>query len=529
MALLDQYGRAIDKGILRDEVAGPSLAGVRQVIGGHPENDLTPPRLARLLLDAEQGEPMAYLELAEAMEEKYLHYASVLGTRKRAVAGLQIQIDAASDSADDVRAADMVREAFASDTIQDEMIDILDAVGKGYSATEIIWRLDGRQWMPDRLEWRDPRWFRPSQADGTKLLLRENEGDRPLDPFKFITHYAKAKSGLPVRAGLARLVAWPWLFQNFTIKDWVVFAETFGHPIRIGRYDSGASVEDRRKLLNAVSSIGTDLAGIIPRTMEVELIEAKLVGNVDLFEKLCNYLDQQVSKGVIGQTATTDAIAGGHAVGKVHDDVREDIRDADARQLVATLRRDLVRPIIDLNMGPRPVYPTLKLVAPDDIPLKERIEGLRTFVAMGLKVQMSEVRDMLGFGDPEEGADLLVAPVKAPAPVVDPEQVPETEAVETARSRQAVTTARSERDDDILDELAIAALESEGFDPLSDIVADALGELAEADDYDDFMRRLRRMVAEDPAAGHAERLGDLMFQAHLAGRLQVPTDGGTDG
>ena len=529
MPLLDQYGRPIDKGILKEEVAAPSLAGVRQVIGDHPEQGLTPPRLARLLLDAEQGEPLAYLELAEAMEEKYLHYASVLGVRKRAVSGLEIQIDAASDASEDVKAADLVREAFARDTIQDEMIDILDSVGKGYSATEIIWRLDGRQWMPERLEWRDPRWFRPSLADGTTLLLRENEADRPLDPFKFIKHYAKAKSGIPVRAGLARLVSWVYLFQNFSIKDWVVFAETFGHPIRIGRYESGASAEDRRVLLNAVSSIGTDLAGIIPRTMEVELIEAKLTGNVDLFERLCNYLDRQVSKAVIGQTATTDAIAGGHAVGKVHDDVREDIRDADARQLVATLRRDLVRPIIDLNMGPRPVYPTLKLVAPDDIPLKERIDGLRTFVAMGLKVQMSEVRDMLGFADPEAGAELLVAPAKTPAPVADSDRVPEPDAVETARSHLAVTTARSERDDDILDELAIAALESEGFDPLSDIVDDVLGELADATDFDDFQRRLRRMVAEDPAAGHAERLGDLMFQAHLAGRLNVPNDGEIDG
>ena len=43
--------------------------------------------------------PYLYLELAEDMEEKDLHYLSVLGTRKNAVAQLDLIVSAASSAA----------------------------------------------------------------------------------------------------------------------------------------------------------------------------------------------------------------------------------------------------------------------------------------------------------------------------------------------------------------------------------------------------------------------------------------------
>ena len=75
------------------------------------------------------------------MEEKDLHYLAVLGTRKNAVAQLDLIVRAASSSAEDQRAADMVREMICDGPIQLDSVlfDVLDAVGKGFSATEIIW------------------------------------------------------------------------------------------------------------------------------------------------------------------------------------------------------------------------------------------------------------------------------------------------------------------------------------------------------------------------------------------------------
>src|SRR4051794_16915564 len=88
--LVDKYGMPLRREPLTRELAAATMAGVRSIQTGHPAQGLTPVRLAQLLRAAETGDPIGYLELAEEMEEKDLHYLSVMGTRKRAISQLPI-------------------------------------------------------------------------------------------------------------------------------------------------------------------------------------------------------------------------------------------------------------------------------------------------------------------------------------------------------------------------------------------------------------------------------------------------------
>src|SRR5579864_7815912 len=142
MALYDAYGREVDTGRLREEQAAATMTGVRNIYSVmHPSAGLTPEKLSAILRQAEFGDPLLYLELAEEMEEKDMHYLAVLSTRKETVAGLQLAVRPASGEAADVRNADMVRDLLLGGTlnIANVLVDILDALGKGFSATEIIW------------------------------------------------------------------------------------------------------------------------------------------------------------------------------------------------------------------------------------------------------------------------------------------------------------------------------------------------------------------------------------------------------
>src|SRR5229473_3159852 len=133
MTLYDAYGRAVAIGRLREEQAGPTLAGVRNIYSvTHPAVGLTPEKLSGLLRQAEFGDPFLYLELAEEMEEKDLHYLAVLGTRKQAVAQLELEVEAVSSSAEDQRAAALVRELLIDGPVQLEsaLLEVLDAIGK---------------------------------------------------------------------------------------------------------------------------------------------------------------------------------------------------------------------------------------------------------------------------------------------------------------------------------------------------------------------------------------------------------------
>lgn len=505
MPLLGPDGLPIETRTLKQEVATPTVGGVRQVYGGHPSAGLTPSRLAAILRQAIEGDPIAYLELAEDMEEKDLHYLGVLGTRKRQVAQLDITVEPAGE---DQRALDLAAEVedwLGRDSLIDELIDLLDAVGKGFSVAEIIWETTSRDWRPQRLQWRDPRWFAFSRDDGQTLLLRSDAAPfgEPLPAWKFVTHAHRAKSGLPIRGGLARAVSWFWMFRAFDLKSWIAFSEAFGQPLRVGKYGAAATPEDKRVLLRAVSEIARDAAAIIPDSMMIEFIEAKLSGSIELFERLADWIDRQVSKAVLGQTTTTDAIAGGHAVSKEHNEVRSDIERSDARQVAATLNRDVVQPLIALNFGPQDAYPRIRIGRPEEVDAAKVVEAVAKLVPLGLRIGQKPLRDLLSLPAPDEGDEEL-RPTAASnnAPPADPQ--------------------RASKPDPAADPIEHLLAKLAGSGELADAMQPLTGPLASlaagAGDYKTFVARLTEHLSSADVSQIADLLARTMFFGDVAGR-----------
>ncbi|QYK42856.1 MAG: DUF935 domain-containing protein [Paracoccaceae bacterium] len=410
--LIDAYGRPLERSALTEEVMAATLGGVRSPLTGYPADGLNPERLASILREADGGDPIRYMELAQTIEERDLHYVGVLGTRRRSVSQLDISVEAAEEGgAEGERWAKVVRKWLQREELQSDLFDILDAIGKGYSGTEIIWDTSEGQWEPARLEWRDPRWFRFETRDLTTPMRLQPSGEKvPLEPGKFIWAVMRAKSGLPLRSGLARIVAWAWMFKAYTQRDWAIFTQTYGQPVRVGKWGTGASEEDKSKLFRAVANIAGDMAAIIPDTMQIDFIEAANVGaGSSLYKDRADWLDQQVSKAVLGQTATTDAVTGGLGSGKEHRQVQEDIERADAKALSATLNRELVGIWMALNGVPKPMWPRLKIGRPEQEDLAAFAMAVTPFIDRGLQVSEATIREK--FALPEPGReDALLRP-----------------------------------------------------------------------------------------------------------------------
>lgn len=426
--IVDINGVPMRRKSLTQEIAGPSITGARSIISAHPASGITPQRMASLLRSSENGDATSYFELAEQMEELDLHYLSVMGTRKRAVAQMPITVEPADDSAQAKADAAFVEGWLDRDTLDTEIFDILDAIGKGVSFVEIIWE-KGDAWLPRELIWQMPNSFEFDRVDGRTPLLRGDAGElMPLEPYKFIAHIHKAKSGLPIRGGLARSIAWGWMFKNYAFKDWVSFLEAYGQPVRVGRFDQGASEGDIRKLMMAVAQVGTNSAAVFPRTMDIEFIDAKAgTAPNELWRSLAEYVDDQVSKAVLGQTSSADAKASGIGSGQsdLHGDVRDDIARSDAKLLAATLNRDLVRPMIMLNFGGRTKYPRIKIEKPDAIDVAAMVKSARELAEYGVEIDAEELREKAGLAGPKTaGAKLLIPPEKA-AQMIEAENSPQ--------------------------------------------------------------------------------------------------------
>lgn len=212
------------------------------------------------------------------MEEKDAHLFSQMQTRKLAVTGLDWEVQPFSpDDGQDKAIAEWIKDQLLGiENLDDILTDLLDAIGKGVSIMEIIWGVDSDDF--DVIE--DIRYVHQKklvwdwETDDMLVCTEQFPNGIHLPKNKFVVHRYKAKSGHPSRAGIMRIVSWMYLFKNYTVKDWVSFCEVYGMPLRIGKYDPGASEADKQELLDAIVRIGSDAAGIIPETTMIEFKEA---------------------------------------------------------------------------------------------------------------------------------------------------------------------------------------------------------------------------------------------------------------
>lgn len=413
MELFDAYGRVVRTEKLDEVLAAPVLSGVRHVWANIIAPGLTPHRLTTLLQSAAQGSHDHYLVLAEEMEERDPHYASVLGTRKRALSGLPMVVEAASDDPEDVRIAEAVRDMVKHPCVRQCVTHLLDALGKGYSVCEIVWDMSGLPWVPKNIIWRDPRFFLFDQLDRETIRLRDEEDPALgllLEPFKFITHNPQLKNGIPIRGGLARLSGWSYLFKNYTVKSWMGFMDVFGQPMRLGKYAKNHTDEDKQVLLTALANLGSDAAAMVPEGMEILFEQlSNVTGGQLLFKNAAEWFDQQLSKAILGQTMTADQ-GSSLSQAQVHNDVRGDILMADSVAMTDTLNRDLIIPFVQLNFGVQKNYPrlTIPVLEPEDT--VALADALSKLVPLGLKVRAQQVRDKFGLDDPAPDDELLVTP-----------------------------------------------------------------------------------------------------------------------
>jgi phage gp29-like protein len=250
-------------------------------------------------------------------------------------------------------------------------------------------------------------------------------------------------------------------------------------PLRLGRYGPNATQDDIDVLVQAVANIGTDAAAILPEGMRIDFQQTAQGGGAGsgaaVFQTTAEWWDRQVSKGVLGQTASSEGTPGKLGNEDSQEDVRRDILRSDCRQLALTINRDLIRAFVDINFGAQEAYPTFSMpvLEPEDIALI--IEALDKLADKGLTVKSSEVRAKLGFSDPQAGDEVIgkkAEEVSAPKPDM-----------EKAANRSQQTTSI----DDEIEELGL-----ENWQAQMQPVIDPIKELFDqSENFEDVLQGLR--------------------------------------
>lgn len=426
--ILDEHGNPIDLAALREpQTEQPGAAGgshvgwLKREFDAHPGRALTPLRLNAILQQAEAGNIIAQLELADDMEERDGQIYSELAKRKTAVTTLQWDVEPPDDATpEEQKTADQVRDWIKSIPCfeEDILLELMDAVLKGFKPIEMWWELDQGTLQP-RFEPRPQRWLCLDE-DRDSLNLRDGSTQFgvPLQPYGWLLHMHRSRNGYLARAPLCRVLAWPYLFKHYAVRDLAEFLEIYGLPMRLGKYPTGASDDEKRKLLAAVVSIGHNAGGVIPQSMAIDFASAAQ-GNEKPFETMWKGMDAVQSKIILGQTLTSsEGQNGTQALGTVHNEVRIDILKSDAKRVAATLTSQLIKPMVLFNIAgadPRRL-PRLCLDVPEPEDIKLYADSLPKLAQAGMRIGVRDLHRRLRIEEAEDGEDILKGPPEPVAP-----------------------------------------------------------------------------------------------------------------
>lgn len=416
MAILyDQFGREIRMTKVPEKrplAAAPVLDSWREYVCA----GLTPQRLTTLLKEADAGDVRRQAELFDQMEEKDAHLLGESEKRRNAILDVEFTTTPASEDSRDVKVAEFVQEYFDNSTDWDDIIvSLQDSVGKGFSALEVHWDVSNGQAMPADLEFIEQKRFLFTDAAGyvrkyPKLISDDNMMGDEIPAWKMLFHRYGGKAGHAARSGIYRVCAWMFLFRNYSLKDWMAFLEVFGMPLRLGKYDAGATKDDKDALITAIQSLGSDAAGIISKNTEIEFIEALKSGTKgdNPYLAMAQFCAKEMSKALLGQTLTADVgDTGSYAAANTHNEVRLDLAKADTRAVAATVRYQLMRPMVGFNFGWDTPVPGYAAVWNEREDLKSLSEVYKNVIGFGQPVSPEHVSERFGIPLPDDGQGIL--------------------------------------------------------------------------------------------------------------------------
>lgn len=477
--LYDQHGRPIERS-KKPERRTLAVAPLGDSFRDYVTDGLTPERLATVFKEADSGNVRRQAELFEQLEEKDGHLLCERDKRRHLVLDLDFRVSPADDDARSLRVSEFVEDFFNNHTDwSDCVVALQDAVGKGYAALENHWDLSEGQAVPAKFEFLEQKRFLYTDPAGVlrryPLLTSDaHPMGEEIPAWKTILHQYGGKSGHATRSGIYRVAAWMILFKHYSLKDWVIFCEVFGMPLRIGKYDSGANKEDKDALIAAISSLGSDAAGIISKSTEIEFIETVKQGKGDLYKMLADFCNSEVSKSVLGQTLTAQVgDKGSYAASETHNDIRKDLLLADGRALVTTIRNQLVRPLVGFNFGWDTALPNLEAVLEEAEDYKEKADWLDK-VTSKVAVPAKWYRAQFKIPEPEGNEEMVGGPQQPLGPIPakriaaknTPEYSPEQQAIEDLADRAIAQVDLSKNEEALM----AAIMAAEDFEEAVDNV-----------------------------------------------------------
>lgn len=319
--------------------------------------------------------------------------------------------------------------------------------------------------------------------------------------------------------GPMRSILFWYLFSTQTRDWWAQFLNKWGNPFLIGKYDKN-DASGKLSLANAFAN-ARRLFGIVTTSETDVKVEQISSSSADSFERFKTFSNAEISKVILGQTMSSTAqnvgLGGGQA--SVQEEVRQDIRQYDSKQLAQLLRASIFQPLCRLNGWDVELCPSFSFGGVSTAEKSSIVELLGKVKAGGL--QLTE--DAIGLVSEQLGIGLERAPEVGDSATPYPLNAVVALSAGELRTRR-VSPAERRKLSEIQLQKASDALLAEALEPFVSALGKHYEPIAKAlsasSSKAEFLRALGKIEFEDNAAAVAV-LEDVLASASANGILSV--------
>ena len=406
-----------------------------------------------------------------------------------------------------------------------------------------LWQFKLDAWHPMHMNWRwDTRAWHINTTEEGSLQIHPGDGQWLL--------YATKSLKRAHMWGASRYLYVPWLLRQWAQRDFGRWSENYGSPMRKAKTPAAGDEKAKQQFLRDVASVGRDTVIRLPTSADpmqqydVELLEATSTGAVS-FESLISLASTNVAIALLGQNLTTEVKGGAYAAAQVHESIRAEILQGDAKTLAQCIREQALKPWAAFNFGDPELAPTLcwNTDPPEDQKakgdgLKAIGDGIASLRTAGADPDVDELLEKAGVptlapaksrdevaAEQQAKADQALEQAKAKGMQPGGPAVPPKPGAKLAADLTALKPSGGAKGQAYVDQLADDA-RAEGQRVIAPDMRQLFTAVTIASSYDD----LRAQIIACFGAMDPEALADLMSRAmtmaELSGRLSALEDAG---
>ena len=300
-------------------------------------------------------------------------------------------------------------EIMRSFPMQEIASQMLDAILFGFNVSEIIWKKDGNKIKPIEIEAKPQEWFAFDNENELKIISGAKKQSRSqfgsgfgnlneVPKFKFILSRHQPTFENPYGVKILSRCYWPVKLKQASVESWNELIEKYGVPFLIGVVSDTATLSEKEAVIDDLLDMIDNNVVTRGESQQIEIKEQTSYDIGQMFEKMVEFQNKEISKAVLSVTLTIDVgTSGSYKASDVHKQMLEYIGISDKKIVEGGLNQ-MFDYYTELNYGKNTEKIRVKLVKKEAI-TDETAERDKILTDIGIKFSKEYFMKKYNLGD----------------------------------------------------------------------------------------------------------------------------------